>query len=61
MIFSKKFKKIKSIKHCFFTRKNGYSSGVYKSLNCGIGSRDIKKCIKKFKFRSQKMGVKEID
>ena len=59
MIFSKKFKKIKSIKHCFFTRKNGYSSGVYKSLNCGIGSKDIKKnVLKNLNFVAKKMGVK---
>ncbi len=40
MFFSKKLKKFKNIKHCFFSRKNGVSSGFYKSLNCGIGSGD---------------------
>ena len=29
-----------SIKHGFFTRKGGVSSGVYSSLNCGFGSDD---------------------
>jgi YfiH family protein len=28
------------IRHGFFTRAGGVSSGVYASLNCGIGSRD---------------------
>ncbi|HVY21564.1 MAG TPA: peptidoglycan editing factor PgeF [Bauldia sp.] len=28
------------IRHGFFTREGGVSSGVYASLNCGIGSKD---------------------
>ncbi len=28
------------IRHGFFTRQGGVSSGTYKSLNCGLGSRD---------------------
>ena len=40
MFFSKKLEKFKNIKHCFFSRKNGVSKGLYKSLNCGIGSND---------------------
>ena len=40
MFFSKKLKKFKNIKHCFFSRKNGVSKGIYESLNCGIGSKD---------------------
>ena len=47
MYYSKKFKKFKKIKHCFFSRKNGYSKGIYKGLNCGRGSRDNKKKYKK--------------
>ena len=47
MYYSKKFKKFKKIKHCFFSRKIGYSKGIYKGLNCGRGSRDNKKNIKK--------------
>ena len=39
MYYSKKLKKIKTIKHCFFSRRNGFSKGMYKSLNCGIGSK----------------------
>ena len=29
-----------NIKHGFFTRHGGLSSGVYESLNCGLGSKD---------------------
>jgi len=47
MFYSKKLKKIKQIKHCFFTRKNGFSKGIYKGLNCGKGSKDKRKNIKK--------------
>ena len=28
MFFSKKLKKFKNIKHCFFSRKNGFSKGL---------------------------------
>ena len=45
MFYSNKLKKFKNIKHCFFSRKNGVSSGLYKSLNCGMGSDDNKKKI----------------
>ena len=47
MYFSKKLKKFKNINHCFFSRKGGFSKGIYKSLNCGQGSKDNKKIIKK--------------
>ena len=29
------------IKHGFFTRQGGVSTGIYKSLNCGPGSNDV--------------------
>ena len=59
MYFSKKFKKFKKIKHCFFSRKTGYSKGLYKSLNCGPGSKDKRGNIaKNLKYVSQKMLVK---
>ena len=59
MYFSKKIKKFKKIKHCFFSKKGGFSSGVYKSLNCGEGSLDKKKNIRKnLTFVSKKMGIK---
>ena len=60
MFLSKKLKKIKKIKHCFFSRKNGFSKGIYKSLNCGRGSNDNKKNIKKnLNFVAQSMKVKK--
>ena len=43
MFYSKKLKKLKKIKHCFFSRKAGFSEGIYKGLNCGRGSKDKKK------------------
>ena len=59
MYYSKKLKKFKEIKHCFFSNRNGYSKGVYKSLNCGKGSKDKKKNIQKnLKIVAKKMGVK---
>ncbi len=42
MFYSKKLNKFKNIKHCFFSRKGGFSKGIYKSLNCGRGSKDKK-------------------
>ena len=48
MIFkSKKLSKYVKIKHSFFSKKNGFSKGIYKSLNCGLGSKDINKNINK--------------
>ena len=59
MFYSKKFKKFKNINHCFFSRKGGFSSGLYKSLNCGKGSKDKRKNISKnLKYISKKMRVK---
>ena len=46
MIKSKKLLKFKEIKHGFFNRKGGKSKGIYKSLNCGIGSFDKKKNVR---------------
>ena len=43
MFYSKKLKNIHKIKHCFFSRKRGFSKGIYKGLNCGRGSSDKKK------------------
>ena len=58
MFYSKNLKKLKNINHCFFSKKNGFSKGIYKSLNCGRGSNDKKKYINKnLIFVSNKMGV----
>ncbi len=47
MIQSNKLKKIKGINHGFFNRIGGESKGIYQSLNCGLGSKDEKKIVKK--------------
>ena len=58
MFYSKRFKRFHNIKHCFFSRKGGYSKGIYKSLNCGKGSFYKKKNIyKNLFFVSKKMGI----
>jgi YfiH family protein len=58
MFYSKKLKRFKEIKHCFFSKKNGYSKGIYKSLNCGHGSKDnIKNIQKNLKLVAKKMSV----
>ena len=47
MLKSKKLGKFKRIEHGFFNRKGGFSKGIYKSLNCGLGSKDKIKDVKK--------------
>ena len=60
MIISKKLKKFSNIKHGFFDRKGGVSSGIYKSLNCGIGSHDKKKnVLKNLKIVTKKIGCSQ--
>jgi len=60
MFFSKKLQKFKNIKHCFFSRKNGFSKGNYKSLNCGLGSSDKKEdVLKNLESVSKKIGCKK--
>ena len=59
MFFSKDLKKIKNINHCFFSRKNGLSTGIYSSLNCGKGSKDNKQnVLKNLEIVSYKMNTK---
>jgi len=56
MFFSKKLQKFENIKHCFFSRKNGVSRGVYESLNCGLGSNDNRENVfKNLKLVSNKI------
>ena len=47
MIKSKILSKAKNIKHGFFNQLGGKSEGIYKSLNCGLGSYDKKENISK--------------
>ena len=46
MIKSKKLLKQKKISHGFFNKNGGKSKGIYKSLNCGPGSKDRKHIVK---------------
>ena len=57
MIKSKIFRDQKSISHYFFNRLGGTSKGIYKSLNCGKGSKDkIANISKNLKIVSKKIG-----
>ncbi len=47
MFKSKNLSKLQKINHGFFNKNGGVSGGIYKSLNCGIGSKDNKKNIKR--------------
>ena len=60
MFFSEKLKKFENLKHCFFSRKNGFSKGYYTSLNCGLGSDDKKEnVLKNLNSVSQKIGCED--
>ena len=59
IFYSKKINKITGLKSFFFSRKNGLSKGIYKSLNCGLGSNDRKKVVKNnIKIIVKKTGCK---
>ena len=47
MIRSNKLTKIKDLKHGFFNSVGGKSKNIYKSLNCGLGSKDLPSNVKK--------------
>jgi len=47
LFYSKKLHKFLGISHGFFNKKGGVSKGIYKSLNCGTGSKDKKTNIEK--------------
>ena len=59
MFYSKNLK-INNIQHCFFSRKQGVSKGIYESLNCGIGSKDDKKNVEQnLEVVSKKFNIKK--
>ena len=61
MFISKKLSKFKEINHGFFNKNGGTSEGIYKSLNCGIGSKDNKSNVKKnLKIVKKKISVGHI-
>jgi len=58
MFYSKKLNKFKNINHCFFSKKGGFSKGIYQSLNCGLGSKDEKQnVLKNLDLVAKKMEV----
>ena len=60
LIKSQKLRKFKNIKHGFFNSIGGVSSGLYKSLNCGMGSKDKKiNIINNLKIVCKKISVKQ--
>ena len=60
MYYSKKLKQFKEINHIFFSKKKGFSKGIYKGLNCGLGSLDNKKNVfKNLKYVSNQMLLKK--
>lgn len=60
MFFSNKLKNILNLKHCFFSRKNGVSEGIYNSLNCSLGSKDNKKnVIQNINIACEKLNCKK--
>ena len=62
MIYSKKLLRQKKITHGFFNRNGGRSKGIYKSLNCGLGSNDKKNIIKEnLKIVKNKISKKSKD
>ena len=59
MITSKKLSKEKKITHRFFNKNGGKSDGIYKSLNCGVGSNDKKNKVRQnLKIVKSKFGKK---
>ncbi len=60
MIASKLLNKTGIVNHGFFNKKNGFSKGIYKSLNCGRGSMDKIQNIKKnLSYVKKKLGSKK--
>ena len=59
MFYSKNLKKY-DIQHCFFSRKNGVSKGIFESLNCGLGGSDqIENVSKNLDIVSEKFNIKK--
>ena len=59
MLTSNKLLKQKKIRHGFFNKSGGKSKGIYKSLNCGLGSNDRKdKVNKNLEIVKHKLNIK---
>ena len=62
MIKSKKLSNVKNLKHGFFNSVGGKSKDIYKSLNCGPGSKDFSSTVKKnLKIEKKKIDKKSKD
>jgi len=49
---------IPGVRHAFFTREGGVSSGIYQSLNGGLGSNDDRaKVVENRRRMAEQMGV----
>jgi YfiH family protein len=51
MLQASSFKKLANIRHGFFTRAGGVSSGIYASLNGGLGSQDAAEAVRENRAR----------
>ena len=62
MIVSDFLKEQSGIRHGFFTREGGVSSGIYASLNCGFGSNDEAEHVRENRARvAAKLGTSRED
>ena len=62
MIKSKKLSKYRNLKHGFFNMRGGVSKGIFKSLNCGLGTLDSKKkVLENLGIVSKKIGCRSKD
>ena len=52
MIEAPELSTLKPIRHGFFTRAGGVSTGLYASLNCGLGSEDDKAAVRENRSRA---------
>lgn len=58
MIVSDLLKEQDNIRHGFFTRQGGVSTGIYESLNCGFGSGDRAEAVRENRIRvGAKLGI----
>ena len=58
MIESALLAAIPNVRHGFFTREGGHSTGIYASLNCGYGARDEEAAVRKNRARvASRLGV----
>jgi YfiH family protein len=58
MIEALELSRHRAIRHAFFTREGGHSSGIFASLNCGLGSGDDKATVARNRgVVSERLGV----